>query len=71
MHRINYFFIVTVCLFIGALVGAFLMARSDMEYIQSKDVAPQPPSIENNYYIKYDENYFIPKEKIESNYRGV
>lgn len=62
MHRINYFFIATVSIFIGAFIGAFLMARSDMDFIHSKDTPPQPAHIENNYYIKNEKNFFLPHE---------
>lgn len=59
MHRINYFFIAALSLFAGLFIGMFITTWHYLDHPVIKEVEKQPVNVENNYYLKREENYII------------
>ena len=55
MQVINSIFIAIISIFIGM----FMMAWYDLDHPVAKETKHEAVSVENNYYIKYDENYIL------------
>lgn len=55
MQVINYILIAVI----SVIIGMFLMAWYDLDHPVTKEIIHEPVNIENNYYIKYDENYIL------------
>lgn len=55
MQAINYILVAII----SAFMGMFLMAWHDLDNPVVKEIIHEPLNIENNYYIKNDENYIL------------
>jgi len=55
MQAINYLFVAII----SAFIGMFIMAWYDLDHPVTKGIKHEAFNIENNYYIKYDENYIL------------
>lgn len=58
MHRINYFFIALIFLFVGIFIGMFVTTWHYLDYPAVKEVDEKKSTTET-YMIQYKTNYFF------------